>query len=116
MLLSADRYRSAGKDVDIIPKLAEIAASLKVGGLQHIVLVGHLNKDRKPKASLRVIGGVNVMAYPDLLDPHTFEIKFWRGPSNAPLWVLYSSGTSEFFSQPILGVFPLIGTAASWQA
>ena len=81
--------------MDILPKLAEVAASLKVVGLQHIVLVGQLNKDRRPIVTPRTIGGVHVLAYPDLLDPHAFEIDFWRGPSNAPLWVLYSSGTSE---------------------
>ena len=34
------------------------------------------------------------MAYPDTLDRTAQELSFWRGPSNAPLWVLFSSGTS----------------------
>lgn len=82
--------------MDIIPKLAEIASSLKNGGLQHVVVVGQLEMDRRPKVPLHTIGGVNVLAYPDLLDPKACEIDFWCGPSNAPLWVLYSSGTSQF--------------------
>jgi len=93
-LLSTDRYRSAGKDIDVLAKLQEVLAQLQPIGLEHVVIVGQLNRDRRPKEPLPTLKGVNVMEYPDLLDLSAQEILFWRGPSNAPLWVLYSSGTS----------------------
>ncbi len=64
-------------------------------GLEHVIIVGQLNKNRRPKGALPELDGVNVLAYPDLLDVSAVEIDFWRGPSNAPLWVLFSSGTSK---------------------
>jgi len=96
VLLSADKYRSAGKAIDIIPKLREVAAELKKGDLAHVVIVGQLKKDRRPEDHLPKLQGVNVLAYPDFLDKKAIEIEFWRGQSNAPLWVLYSSGTSTY--------------------
>ena len=76
------------------PKVREISASLRRSGLQRTVIVGQLNGDRWPAASLPRLEGLDVVAYPDTLDKTATEIDFWRGPSNAPLWVLFSSGTS----------------------
>jgi len=61
-----------------------------------VVIVGQLKKDRRPEHHLPKLQGVNVLAYPDFLDKKAIEIEFWRGQSNAPLWVLYSSGTSTY--------------------
>ena len=95
VLLSADKYRVGGKEIDILPKLAEVVSKLAPGGLKHVVLVGQLDKDRRPRGqSPNFHAGVKSLAYPDFLDQSAGEIKFWRGPATAPLWVLYSSGTS----------------------
>ena len=97
VLLSADKYRVGGKEIDILPKLAEVVSKLSPGGLKHVVLVGQLEKDRRPKGqSPKFDAGVKSVAYPDFLDQSAREIQFWRGPATAPLWVLYSSGTSGF--------------------
>jgi hypothetical protein len=70
-------------------------SKLAPGGLKHVVLVGQLDKDRRPRGqSPNFHAGVKSLAYPDFLDQSAGEIKFWRGPATAPLWVLYSSGTS----------------------
>ncbi len=95
VLLSADKYRSAGKDIDIIPKIHQVAVHLQKIGLEHLILVGQLEKDRRPTGPLPKLVGVNILGYPDLLDKHARVIDFCRGPSNAPLWVLFSSGTSK---------------------
>lgn len=89
-----------GQDIDIYPKLEAVVPALKDAGLQHIVLVGQLEWDRRPKAGKTSIEGVAVRPYPDFLDRSAMDIKFWRGPANAPLWVLYSSGTSMSVANP----------------
>lgn len=95
VLLSADKYRVGGKEIDILPKLAEVVSKLATGGLRHVVLVGQLEKDRRPKGQSPTFdAGVKSVAYPDFLDQSAMDIKFWRGPATAPLWVLYSSGTT----------------------
>jgi len=69
---------------------------LEAAGLEHVIIVGHLAKDRKPQEPLPTYQKAKTVAYTDLLDESATEIDFWRGPANAPLWVLYSSGTSQW--------------------
>lgn len=107
ILLSADKYRAGGKDFSIIPKLAEIVPELEAAGLEQVIIVGQLAKDRKPQEPLPVYQKAKTIAYTDLLDKSATEIDFWRGPANAPLWVLYSSGTSQFMHQYIEVCFRL---------
>jgi acetoacetyl-CoA synthetase len=71
----------------VVPSLVEV-------GLQHIVIVGQLEKSRKPQDTLPVFVGVKSVAYPDFLDKSAKEISFLRGPANTPLWILFSSGTT----------------------
>ncbi|CAD6587745.1 MAG: acetoacetyl-CoA synthetase [Cyphobasidiales sp. Tagirdzhanova-0007] len=94
VLLSADYYRAAGKVFSVLSKLSEITCGLKEHGLETVILVGQLSRDRRPQDTLPNFDGVISLAYPDFLDSSANEIDFWRGPGNAPLWVLYSSGTT----------------------
>ena len=87
--------------------MQEISASLRQIGLQRIVVIGQLNGDRRPAASLPRWEGLEVVAYPDILDKTAKDIAFWRGPSNAPLWVLFSSGTSACCSAYMSSAEPL---------
>ena len=94
VLLAVDSYRASGKEVDVLPKLEQVAAGLKADGLERIVLVGQLDKDRRSRRTPPSVSGITTIAYPDFLRQSCKEIQFWRGPAYAPLWVLYSSGTS----------------------
>ena len=94
VLLSADKYRVTGKEMPVYDKLNQVAETLRKGGLEHVVIVGQLQKDRRPAGTFPKCGGAKVIAYPDFLDKSAKEVQFWRGPANAPLWVLYSSGTT----------------------
>lgn len=79
----------------MISKLQQIVSPLVEVGLEHIVMVGQLEKDRKPRGALSTFRGVkSVTAYTDFLDKNATEIHFKRGPANAPLWILFSSGTT----------------------
>lgn len=114
VLLTADKYRVRGKDLNIADKLVEVVANLRKGGLKHVIMVGQLEKDRRPRGQLQKFDGVKTVAYPDFLDESATEVKFWRGPANAPLWVLYSSGTSECQRVRLQGMRPfndLTGTS-----
>lgn len=94
VLLSADKYRVGGKDIDILPKLKQVVEALIPGGLKTVIVVGQLEKDRRPKAKLPEYKGVKSISYPDFLDKNPTKLTFWRGPAHAPIWVLYSSGTT----------------------
>lgn len=60
-----------------------------------MVVVGQLEHSRRSTLKLPTPDGVEILLYPDCLDQSAKEIAFWRGSGNAPLWVLYSSGTSK---------------------
>lgn len=93
ILLAADRYRAQGKEHDVLGKLNEIAPALVPHGLEKVVLVGQLQRDRRPK-QMPSYDELQTIAYPDLLDKTATDIEFHRASGNAPLWVLYSSGTT----------------------
>ncbi len=76
-----------------------IVSKLVSAGLSHVVVVGQLSRNRCPDKSAiaRLSKQVDaaVVAYPDFLDKSAKEIRFRRGLASEPLWVLFSSGTSE---------------------
>lgn len=92
-MLTADRYRFNGKEHNILPKVKEVVDGLREVGLEHVVIVGQLEKSRRP-TEIPEYGDIDSIVYPDFLDKDATEVEFWRGPATAPLWVLYSSGTS----------------------
>lgn len=85
VLLSTDKYRVTGKDLPVYEKLDEVAQALRKGGLEDVIVVGQLRKDRRPAGTFPRCGGAKVLAYPDFLDRKATEVDFWRGPANAPL-------------------------------
>jgi len=93
--LTCDKYQATGKEVEVISKLKKIIGPLVEVGLEHVIMVGQLEKDRRPKGKLPVFEDIkSVTAYPDFLDRSATEIGFLRGPANTPLWILFSSGTT----------------------
>jgi acetoacetyl-CoA synthetase len=83
VLLCVDGYRYSGRDFDrreVVGRLREAMPSL-----EHTVLVPYLD----PEAELP-----GAVAWADLGGEGPHELTFNRVPFSAPLWVLYSSGTT----------------------
>jgi acetoacetyl-CoA synthetase len=87
-------------------KLGDVITELAPLGLAHIVVVGQLRTSRDPDPA--EIPDVQK----DKVKYHTWpefkrlgfatpakrdQFEFWRGPAMAPLWVLFSSGTTGAF-------------------
>jgi len=97
ILLSADQYRYGGKEIDIYPKLQQIAERLAPLGLKHVVVVGQLNKSREPSGQLAPVKGITSSKWNAFLksgESSEKKIQFNRGSAMRPLWILYSSGTT----------------------
>ncbi|KAK9896753.1 acetoacetyl-CoA synthase [Cystobasidium minutum MCA 4210] len=94
VLLVCDRYRAAGKQHDVVPKMEEVVKALKPVGLETVVIVGQLEKDRRPTGPSVNVDGIRTIAWPDFLDRTANNVPFVRVLGNTPLWVLYSSGTT----------------------
>jgi acetoacetyl-CoA synthetase len=87
ILFAADGYFYNGKTIDVLPRLAEIAAQLP--SVEQIVVVPYTQP--RPRIS-HIRRAVNVH---DLMAPHRpREIRFERFPFDHPLYILYSSGTT----------------------
>ena len=87
VLLAVDGYRYGGKDFDRIPVVAQLLGSLPT--VEHTVVLGYLD----PAPSLAGLG--DALGWEELRrlgegSPLVFE----QVPSDHPLWVLYSSGTT----------------------
>ncbi|KAK9899512.1 acetoacetyl-CoA synthase [Cystobasidium minutum MCA 4210] len=95
VLLTCDKYQAAGKEQEVLSKLQKVVGPLVEVGLEHVVMVGQLEKDRKPRGPLPKFKGIkSVTAYTDFLDKSATEIQFVRGPASTPIWILFSSGTT----------------------
>jgi acetoacetyl-CoA synthetase len=106
-LLTADRHRYAGKDIDITDKTRAVAQGLEPLGLQHVVVVGQLSNTREPSQDWQKNNSSRITwhTWTRLCRPRQEpppEIPFWRGPAMAPVWVLFSSGIEIF---PFLIIF-----------
>jgi acetoacetyl-CoA synthetase len=69
----------------------------KIGGLEHIVVIGHLAVDRKPAPeSLRGYSrGVAIRSWQDFMTGSiASKIPFHRGNFNDTMWIVFSSGTT----------------------
>ena len=87
VLLCADGYFYGGKVIDSLARVAEFAA--QIPSLRRIVVVPYLNQT--PDIS----GLERGVAYGDFLEPNPArEIPFKRMAFNAPLVIMYSSGTT----------------------
>ena len=87
ILFAADGYFYAGKTIDLVPRLAEIAAALP--SLQHLVVVPYTR--RAPPIS-RIAKAIDVHAF--MAPYHPQPIRFAQTPFDHPLYIMYSSGTT----------------------
>ena len=87
VLLAVDGYRYGGKDFDRLPVVKQLLASLPT--VEHTVVLGYL--DREP--SLEGLG--DALGWEELRRRgEGTALVFEHVPSDHPLWVLYSSGTT----------------------
>ena len=87
VLVCADGYYYHGKQIDSLPRIAEIAAALP--GVGQIVVVDYTRSDYELAAIPRAV------RYTDCIAPHTpGPLSFAQVPFNHPLFILYSSGTT----------------------
>jgi acetoacetyl-CoA synthetase len=87
VLLAVDGYRYGGKDFDRLGVVRELVAALPT--VEHTVLLGYLDPE-PPLAGLR-----GPVRWQDLLAAgEGATLAFEQVPSDHPLWVLYSSGTT----------------------
>ncbi len=85
VLLAADGYRYGGREFHLLDRLEEIAGRLD--SLEQVVVVGNL--DDRPAIN------DDHLHWSDLLAEHQgAEPSFTRLPTNHPLYILYSSGTT----------------------
>jgi acetoacetyl-CoA synthetase len=83
VLLCVDGYRYGGRDFDRREVVAELRAAMP--SLEHVVCVPYLDPDAELPDSV---------GWGELGGPGPHELSFERVPFAAPLWVLYSSGTT----------------------
>jgi acetoacetyl-CoA synthetase len=87
VLLAVDGYRYGGKDFDRLGVVQELVAALPT--VERTVVLGYLD----PEPSL--VGLRGPVRWPDLLAAgEGATLAFEQVPSDHPLWVLYSSGTT----------------------
>ena len=87
VLLAVEGYHYNGKVIDCLGKLAEIVKSLPT--LSQVVIVSYARE----KPSLAAIE--KAVHYADFVAPHRAgPIAFKRMPFNAPLYIMFSSGTT----------------------
>ncbi len=87
VLLAVDGYRYGGKDFDRTSVVKELLAALPT--VEHTVMLGYLDPAHPP-AGVRGALSWEEMRARGAGTPLTFE----QVPSDHPLWVLYSSGTT----------------------
>lgn len=90
LLFAADGYRFNGKDFNRSSNVADIIAALP--SLEHVVWFPYLDRNAPPPTDRPA-----TVLLKDLLSGPTVaaeDFKFERVPSDHPLWVLYSSGTT----------------------
>ncbi|KAK4053846.1 hypothetical protein OIV83_001502 [Microbotryomycetes sp. JL201] len=96
ILITADQYRYNGKTLDIYGKLEQVLAELP--SVKQVLVVGQLTKDRKPVVPFPADKkGRAWENYVDVIkrgEQAPAEIPFHRGDAMAPVYILYSSGTT----------------------
>jgi acetoacetyl-CoA synthetase len=99
VLIVVDKFQQAGKVIEMADANRELVAGLIPLGLKRVVVVGQLEVDREPRRVSK-FSGVTTSTWGQFqaegkkLAGHRTEPKFERMEMSAPLWVLYSSGTT----------------------
>ncbi len=88
VLIAADGYRYAGKRIDCLPRLAEIAAAIP--SLRAVWVVPYL----EPAPDLRGIARAETFDQVLAAQSGAREPAFVRLPFDHPLYIMYSSGTT----------------------
>ncbi len=87
VLLAVDGYFHLGKTIDVLPRVADIAAQLP--SVEKVVVVPYTRAE-PPLANIR-----NAVDVRDFMAPYQpRDILFERLPFDHPLYILYSSGTT----------------------
>jgi acetoacetyl-CoA synthetase len=86
VLFAADGYEYAGKAIDVLPRVREIAAALP--SVSHVVIVAR-RRDAADGA-----GVTNGVRWEDFVGAPDAPLDFARLPFDHPLYVMYSSGTT----------------------
>src|SRR6188472_294521 len=87
VLLAVDGYRYGGKDFDRMPVVQQLLGSLPT--VEHTVVLGYLDPDPPLEGLGAALGWAELRRLGER-SPLVFE----QVPSDHPLWVLYSSGTT----------------------
>ena len=86
ILIAANAYFYNGKTHDCLEKISAICSEMD--SIQHTIIVPYANQSSLDNTA-------NTISYPQILnDYHSSEIEFTRMPFNAPLYIMYSSGTT----------------------
>ncbi len=89
VMFATDGYRYGGKDFDRREEVAEIAAALP--SLEHVIFLPYLNSTSPLPEAAGTILWQDILAGPPVA---AADFRFARVPSDHPLWVLFSSGTT----------------------
>ena len=91
VLFCADGYRYAGKEIDCLPRVRDIAS--RIPSITRVVAVPYLNAE--PACDAFTLWGRFITQHqPATSTSHQPPAKLERFPFDAPLYVMYSSGTT----------------------
>ncbi|THH03812.1 hypothetical protein EW146_g10337, partial [Bondarzewia mesenterica] len=93
-LFSDTEVAYAGKTIDLLPKITEVANNLTAKGLEHVILLPSVKSGKEPPES--VSNGIPKSASLSvfLAAGDRLPLSFEQLPFSHPLYILYSSGTS----------------------
>lgn len=100
ILFTIDTYRYGGKTHEVTERAKTVVKALTdAGKLDHVVVIGHLAKDREPAPSSLsgYAAGPTVRSWSSFMklgDNRPATIPFFRTDFNHPIWIVFSSGTT----------------------
>src|SRR5262249_38218916 len=87
VLLCADGYRYAGKEIDSLARAQEVQA--RIPGIERLVVVPYLREHP------RLSGLENAVSWNEFLAPHRGpDPRYEHLPFDHPVYIMYSSGTT----------------------
>ncbi|KAH8915124.1 acetyl-CoA synthetase-like protein, partial [Atractiella rhizophila] len=99
VLFTIDKYRYGRKEHLVSQRAREVVDALvKVGGIEHVIVIGHLVPSREPVPdSLKGFKGVKTQTWNAFLKSGNAapkNIEFHRADFSWPIWIVFSSGTT----------------------